>query len=1092
MAENKAPAVSDYDSAVFGLTKFINRVDKFWVQLDPKQWRPTPQEIVIKEEKLNQLKMITMDEKVTSACVSHKDAKKVMDKHQKELDDCEEKLEKCQLVILELQEKKEESKSKHKPPTPTDPQPPPTPTDPQLPPAPKVHAFKLEKIKLPVFGGDFGEWQEFHDLFLSAVHNNPHLSGSEKMVYLKSSLKDEAKSIVSSFPSTEKSYVEAWKLVETRFSNQREIVFAHLRKFYILKKQTDTAIGLRKVCDTVNECIRSLTCLGIDVSTWHVILVFWALTKLEEETKKQWLLVQGNELPNITELLQFLEKRATALVETIKTRATSNQSSASSHHTSADGKPKYPCPNCGANHILFYCSSFKSLSLQEKEKLVQRKKLCRNCLVGGHQEKDCPKPFKCKTCGERHSILLHKDGNSAFFSQSRSQNQNGRAQENSGNSNPQPHVVPTSTPNENSVVSNHASSPFPNNSVVLMATLIVDILDSNGDKQQCRVFLDPGSEANFVSENLVERLRLPRQKTCVKVNGIGGSIGDTARGIVSFHAHSRFSNFKLPVKALILKKLTGQLPKVKCQVDFPHLVGLSLSDFDFNSPAPVDILLGAEAASQIIISGLRKGPPGTPLAQNSKFGWFLTGSSPPANSSEISNFTVSVCHSTCSMDDQCLESSLQRFWELEDPSPSQQLSPENQLAEEHFLFTHSRDPDGRFIVQLPFSPEKTALGESKQRAIHCFKSLEKQFQRNPEMKDAYHTQIQEQLNQKWMEAVPESEVSLDQFNSITSSQGQIHSLSPYYMPHHVVSKLESTTTKHRIVFNASAKTSSGNSLNSLLLSGPKIQTDLHPLLIRFRSHPIALAADIVKFYHQIKLHPSHTDFQRLVWRKRPEDPFKDLRFTRVTFGVTTAPFLAIRCLRQLGEENMEKFPLAHHSIQNDFLVDNLLSGADTMEGVLKVKREITEVLKKGQFPLQKWASNHPEVLSSIPQSERESYSLNICEDESIKTIGLFWHPSSDTFGVKIIPPPVSLTTTKRQLLSFTARVFDPLQWLAPVTIKPKILLQSLWKEKLGWDEPITAHYVKKWNKYHQELELLKEFRITRCITFPPNISSHFP
>jgi len=311
---------------------------------------------------------------------------------------------------------------------------------------------------------------------------------------------------------------------------------------------------------------------------------------------------------------------------------------------------------------------------------------------------------------------------------------------------------------------------------------------------------------------------------------------------------------------------------------------------------------------------------------------------------------------------------------------------------------------------------------------------------------------------------------------------QVLSSPSYYIPHHVVSKPESTTTKHRIVFNASAKTTSGQSLNSVLLPGPKIQLDLQPLLIRFRAHPIALSADIVKFFNQVKVHESECDFQRFIWRRIPEDPVKDFRFLRLTFGLTCSPFLAIRCLHELGILNQVKFPLAHQSIQQDLLVDNLLTGAETVAEALQRKSEITEVLRRGQFSLQKWASNHPEVLGSLLPSEKEDYSLDITYDESIKTIGLFWHPTSDTFGVKIVSSTPSSTATKREVLSFTARIFDPLSWLAPVTITPKIFLQTLWKEKLGWDDPIPTPLFNTWRRYCAELDLLKAFRIKRCIS----------
>jgi len=199
------------------------------------------------------------------------------------------------------------------------------------------------------------------------------------------------------------------------------------------------------------------------------------------------------------------------------------------------------------------------------------------------------------------------------------------------------------------------------------------------------------------------------------------------------------------------------------------------------------------------------------------------------------------------------------------------------------------------------------------------------------------------------------------------------------------------------------------------------------------------------------------------------------------FGVTSAPFLAIRALQQLGKNHKDIFPLAFKSIQENFLVDNLLSGASTIEEALQIKQEITTVLSKGQFFLQKWASNHPQVFSAVNPEERDNYSLDLVEDSPIKTIGLYWHPASDTFGVNICTPQFTPTITKRQVLSFTAKIFDPLSWLAPVTITPKIFLQTLWKEQYGWDDPLPHHHFQKWMKYCRELESLKTFRILRCI-----------
>jgi len=952
-----------------------------------------------------------------------------------------------------------------------------------------IETFKFEKLKLPTFSGDLSEWQQFADLFKSAIHNNGSMSGAVKMIHLKDALKGDAATIIQNTASTDLGYTEAWGKVEARYSNQREIVFCHLRKLYDFQPQKDSSLGLREVCDTVNECVRALKLQKIEVDKWDVIMVFLSLTKVAEETKKQWLLTQGHNLPVLAELLDYLEKRATALSEspklsTSKSKEKSNDPPSSSHHGSTQSN-QIQCLCCTKQHAIWKCPEFHALSPQGRSSFLKKDevktKACYNCL-GSHIVDNCKSDKRCQQCNGKHHSLLHFDRKN----QSSSQRQSSQSKATLSGSGSQTKTPADSAGSSKEVVnSSHASSFFPVNRIPLLATLVVNVKDKYGEFIQCRVFLDPGSDADFISENLVSRLSLRRQRVCVRVNGIGGSWSGTARGMTTFNAHSKFNNFALKVKALIIPKVTGgRLPRQKCIGDFPHLVGLNLSDPDFNSPSSVDILLGTDSANEILLQGLRQGPPKTPHAQNSQFGWYVSGSAPTAIPT-IKTFTVKVHHSACSPSDPCLESSLRRFWELEDPTPlSSQLSTEDTLCEKYFLQTFNRDSEGRYEVSLPFSPDIEELGESRQRSISCFKSLERQFQKDPKLKEAYHSQIQSYVEKNWVELIPPSEKSNSLRIPITTTGDNKLSLIPNYIPHHVVVKPDNTTTQFRIVFNASAKTTSGNSLNSILLAGPKIQTDLHPLLTRFRSHPIAIAADIVKFYHQVKVNPLHTDFQRFVWRENPWDDFTDFRFLRLLFGVRSAPYLAIRALRQLGEDSKDAFPLAYDSICNDFLVDNLLTGASTLEEAMEVKAQVTEVLNQGRFPLQKWASNHPDILSSIPTNEREDFSLNIQDDESIKTIGLFWHPMTDTFGVKIESTLPLTSATQREVLSHTARIFDPLQWLSPVTITPKILLQLVWKEKIGWDDPIPDPIFKKWNKYRSELELLRQFRIPRCFTFP--------
>ncbi|XP_062713839.1 uncharacterized protein LOC134290676 [Aedes albopictus] len=60
----------------------------------------------------------------------------------------------------------------------------------------------------------------------------------------------------------------------------------------------------------------------------------------------------------------------------------------------------------------------------------------------------------------------------------------------------------------------------------------------------------------------------------------------------------------------------------------------------------------------------------------------------------------------------------------------------------------------------------------------------------------------------------------------------------YFLPHHAILRPDSTTTKLRIVFDASCKSGSGPSLNDILMTGPTIQDTLNDIVLRFRLPPL--------------------------------------------------------------------------------------------------------------------------------------------------------------------------------------------------------------------------------------------------------------
>ena len=88
----------------------------------------------------------------------------------------------------------------------------------------------------------------------------------------------------------------------------------------------------------------------------------------------------------------------------------------------------------------------------------------------------------------------------------------------------------------------------------------------------------------------------------------------------------------------------------------------------------------------------------------------------------------------------------------------------------------------------------------------------------------------------------------------------------FYLPHHSVIKDASSTANFRVVFDASAKSDSGVSLNDCPMVGPELQKNLFGTLTRFWFHQVALSADIAKMYRQVQLDDEDMDFQRVLWK----------------------------------------------------------------------------------------------------------------------------------------------------------------------------------------------------------------------------------
>lgn len=287
---------------------------------------------------------------------------------------------------------------------------------------------------------------------------------------------------------------------------------------------------------------------------------------------------------------------------------------------------------------------------------------------------------------------------------------------------------------------------------------------------------------------------------------------------------------------------------------------------------------------------------------------------------------------------------------------------------------------------------------------------------------------------------------------VTSTEND--SLGNYYMCHHGVYREDALTTKLRVVFDASLPSCTGYSLNNILMVGPTMQQDLLSILIRFRQHRFVIAADCTKMYRSVLVAPEDRNLQQILWRFDSDSRLDTFQLNTVTYGTASASFLAIRCLFELANGIEKEYPDIANVIRNDFYVDDLLSGADTIDEAKRIAKLVFETLKGGCLLLRKFISNEPSILGCIPDNEPLSKIIEFSDNKGTKTLGLIWCPVQDNlmFNVKNISDSKGIT--KRIILSNSSKIFDPLGLISPCVVVIKMLLQQLWLEKLSWDDQV--------------------------------------
>ncbi|XP_048481700.1 uncharacterized protein LOC119691997 [Plutella xylostella] len=623
------------------------------------------------------------------------------------------------------------------------------------------------RVEIPEFSGEYAQWVSFKDIFMETIHNNPLISKTQKMQHLKTKLRGEAEKLVQHLTVSADNYECCWEIIQNRFDNKRLLFSSYINT--LLNQpivQQPNAYQIKRMHDTTLEALNALKNIGLDTSTWDPIVVHLLSQKLDAATYNDYVqgLQKPREFPVLKELLNFLESKFMAL-ETVKTNHPAvksyyknNEVKAPNFKNAEKGSKSFHvsiknCPLCKKDHVLMNCPTFLSTNVPNRIATVTKLRVCRNCLFD-HYGKQCDSNKKCKVCNKSHHTFLHETN---FKGQSTS--------------------TPSWSPQKNTNLVKKEEEE------VLLTTVKIMVKNTDGNYIVLRALLDQGSQVSLITENAAQRLRLARQKGNAVVSGVGSAMG-SSKGLLTLECKSIHSDYTFITKVLIMNKLINNLPNTKLTTsNWTHLDNIKLADPDYFTPGPIDLLLGADIYSEIILEGVLKQDSNSPVAQQTKLGWILCG-----------NTKTFKCFVTLNEIEE-----LTRFWESEEITKDTELTDSEAYCEKYYAETTERQEDGRYIVKMPLKEDiASKLGSSKPQAICQFHQLEKRMARCDKLASRYKQFIEEYIELGHMKP------AVNQPNTMTLQ---------VYLPHHGVIKESSTSTKLRVVFNASMKTSSKYSLN---------------------------------------------------------------------------------------------------------------------------------------------------------------------------------------------------------------------------------------------------------------------------------------
>ena len=634
--------------------------------------------------------------------------------------------------------------------------------------------------------------------------------------------------------------------------------------------------------------------------------------------------------------------------------------------------------------------------------------------------------------------------------------------------------------------------------VSICPTIIIPVLGNNGRYFRVRTLLDSGSGTNWISRKVLNRVKHTiKARNTLTVSTFGGEVKQkfTLAEIYIHDDKGKIRNIMCYVQDQYTAHMTAE--GIVSHIAFNHTTPHSLSKplADPNS-LEVDHTDAADLVGMILCSAttntLRTNEPITllpelkMLLEPTIFGTAISGAIPKSLRSShqrVSAHNVAI-KPVCdfrdpqlflSEEDVTLAEDISFLWKQEQIGimPKEQ-NIDDKKAWDHFINNIHRDQvTGQFTVRLPFNDKKYMLRDNiSMAAARTHRQLECMV-RNKDYGAACRDAKRELDENDYIELVNQSEPA-----------GEI----VYYLPFRAIIKNESNTTKVRLVMDATAKPSASHiSLNQALYQGPNLIIELAHILLRFMLGKYATIADLEKAFLRILIATCDRDALRFFWPADTTDlnsKFIVYRFKAVMFGSAASPFQLAAVLHVLIQNDC-KNKQVQHALQTRIYVDDVAYADEEEKGIVEFFDVSTATFQKGSFNLRQWASNSPKLMEKARNKGIAD------ESQTVKVLGMYWDINTDRYHFNS-DLKWNGKYTKRSVLSFCNRTFDPLGLLVPIIIRLRLFISTLWKQRFTWDQEFghREDLKNKWDHLREEAHIAVTSSKPRQVTWQSNTEIH--